>query len=91
MAIAHVPAKRRNFECRIRITDGGEVKRQPKPEKDVRQNGQQTARSLARLLRSTLVVIVTNDDEGERERQRGKRSWKGVESVFASRAKSFQM
>ena len=31
--------------------------------------------------RSTLAVIVTNDDE--RERQRGKRSWKGVESVFA--------
>ena len=89
MAIAHVPAKRRNFECRIRITDGGEVKRQPKPEKDVRQNGQQTARSLARLLRSTLVVIVTNDDE--RERLRGKRICKGVESVFASRAKSFQM
>ena len=31
--------------------------------------------------RSTLAVIVTNDDE--RERQRGKRSWKEVESVFA--------
>ena len=55
-------------------SEGGErttgAKRQPKPEQDARQNNGQT-RSLALLSsprRSTLAVIVTNDDERERNR-----------------------
>ena len=67
-------ATRQNMgEFRGRELRGRNVNRNPSKMYDKR------ARPASR--RSTLAVIVTNDDE--RERQRGKRSWKGVESVFA--------
>ena len=68
-------ATRQNMgEFRGRELRGRNVNRNPSKMYDKR------VRRLARR-RSTLAVIVTNDDE--RERQRGKRSWKEVESVFA--------